>query len=114
MKHEIYTLATRSDTNVNFYGSTRVGSVCVGTVAVANGGGGGASRQLNANPRSDWYIGGAYGKRGEPRTSSRRPPTSLYSAGDRGPPTITNWVPPIRAQVKGARWAVGPTRERSI
>jgi hypothetical protein len=41
-------------------------------------------------------------------------PTSLYSVGDMDPPTITDWAPRSGRRSKGARWAVGPTRERSI
>ena len=49
-------------------------------------------------PRSVGCVGGVSGSR---QTSCCVPPgpTSLYSAGDRGPPTIVGWAPPIRAQI---------------
>jgi hypothetical protein len=65
----------------------------------------GASRHTSLT-----LIGGSVGgveEHGEPRVSSPRPPTSLYSAGVRGPPTIKGRAPPIRAQSRGRDRAVG-------
>jgi hypothetical protein len=77
------------------------------------GSGGGASREHCANPRSVRDIGGVTDN--AVNLILHAPgPTSLYSAGHRGPPTITGCAPPVRVQVKGAQWAVGPTRMRSI
>jgi hypothetical protein len=59
----------------------------------------------STNPNR-WVCWWGWGAR---RTSCLEPsaPTSLYSAGVRGPPTIKGRAPPIRAQSRGRDRAVG-------
>jgi hypothetical protein len=59
----------------------------------------------SANPNR-WVCRWGWGAR---RTSCLKPsaPTSLYSTGIRGPPTIKGRAPPIRAQSRGRDRAVG-------
>jgi hypothetical protein len=74
-------------------------------MAKGGGGGSGASRCTTLT-----LIGGSINgveEHGEPHETCPRPPTSLYSAGDRGPPTIKGRAPPIRTQSRGRDRAVG-------
>ena len=52
-----------------------------------SGGGGGASRDFCANLDRIGFVGGAV-THDQPRELCSRPPTSLCSAGHRGPPTM--------------------------
>jgi hypothetical protein len=71
-------------------------------MAIAMGGDGGSGASHRA---ALTLIGGSVGgveEHGEPHETCPRPPTSLYSAGDRGPPTIKGRAPPISAQSRGS------------
>jgi len=56
-------------------------------------------------------VGGEVGS-GQPRDKSRRPPPLFIAQGDRGPPAMVGWAPPIRARIKGPTGPLGPVRIR--
>ena len=72
----------------------------------SSGGGGEASRDYCANLDRIGFVGGVV-THDQPRELCSPPPTSLCSAGHRGPPTMVRLGAPDQSARQGYRQAVG-------